>query len=447
MKTPKIIFFILLHILLGHLSHRIPMVSTVHAYSVLALGVFWAIRGNIPNLAYTAAYIVGGEVFWRMTNARIFWEYGKYSISFIFMILLITRGFKKPFFPIIYFCCLLPSVVFLPTMLFNADAISQNQISGNLSGPLLLTISTLFFSKARLTPPQIRRLLFYLVFPIISALSIVGYMTYTAEDLYFTAASNAATSGGFGPNQVSSILGLGALAAYLLFFIGKPGIVQKVLLFLIAILMATQSALTFSRSGVYTAVCASIAATFYLVTNRKNIMKIIFTMLVIVLIANFFVWPRLVRFTGGAIEKRFKETSMTNRESLFNQDIQLFMNNPLFGVGPGQSAKRRTQDLAGAAGHTEFSRLLAEHGMFGLLALILLGSMTFQILTRKKILLGQAISVASLTWAFLFMAVNAMRIAAPSFMFGLAALTLFEFNPQMMRRPPPPPAVIPEPKT
>jgi hypothetical protein len=50
----------------------------------------------------------------------------------------------------------------------------------------------------------------------IAALALFGILTN--PDITFNTESNFATSGGFGPNQVSSMLGLGALS--LLFFLG-----------------------------------------------------------------------------------------------------------------------------------------------------------------------------------------------------------------------------------
>lgn len=434
MKTWKIIFLIAAHVVLGQLAHRVSMIATVHAYVFFGLGLFWVLRGNVPNIVYTAAYLTASEVFWRMTEAQIPWEFGKYSVGAIFALYLITRGWKKPFLPVMYFCGLLPSAIFLPMLIKNVTRVSASQISGNLSGPLLLMLSVLFFSKVFLTPLQLKKMFFYLIFPIVSILSIAGYMTYSVEGLYFSAASNSATSGGFGPNQVSSVLGLGALAAYLLLFIGNSKFIPKAILVLIAIAFATQSALTFSRSGVYTAVLSSMAATFFLVSKRKNIFGIFFAVILILGVAHLYVWPRLVGFTGGAIEKRFKQTSMTNRESLFAQDLQMFRQNLILGVGPGQSGKYRSTEMIGSAGHTEFSRMLGEHGIFGFSSLLFLLLCAYGLVRRKKTLLGQAVTVSCLSWAFLFMAVNAMRIAAPSFAFGLAAVTLVEINLQMFRQ-------------
>lgn len=431
MRPWKLIFLIFLHLGIGQIAYRVPFFSTVYAYAVLLTGIYWALRGNAIKLAYVAAYLVGAEVLFRMTQAQAFWEFGKYSVGGIFLLYLLTRGIRNFFLPAVYFSFLLPSAFLL---LPAADQIQARLLSGNLSGPFLLMLSVIFFSKVKITFLQLQNILLCLMLPVISILSIASYLTYTAESIYFVTASNVTTSGGFGPNQVSSMFGLGALTAYLLLFTGKSNFLSRALLFFIALLFATQSALTFSRSGVYTAVCSCLVATFYLVRKRKNFFKIFFTFVLLLGIGHFFVWPRLVVFTQGAIEKRFKETSMTNRESLAQQDLQIFLDNMLLGVGPGRSADYRPDKHLGTAGHTEFTRLLAEHGFFGIFSIIILLIMAIKAFLKKKFPLGQAVTAASLVWAVLFMAVNAMRIAAPSFMFGLAMIKLIEIDAQSLRR-------------
>ena len=51
-------------------------------------------------------------------------------------------------------------------------------------------------------------------------------------------------------------------------------------------------------------------------------------------------------------------------------DLELWARNPILGVGPGMAAWGREEILdARISAHTEFSRLLAEHGLFGAAAL------------------------------------------------------------------------------
>lgn len=68
--------------------------------------------------------------------------------------------------------------------------------------------------------------------------------------------------------------------------------------------------------------------------------------------------------TGGAEKSLDKITS--NRAGLFVKDIELFTDYPIMGVGVGASTYLR-DDFKGYAPHIELSRLLAEHGILGIL--------------------------------------------------------------------------------
>ncbi len=429
MKTWKLLFLVGLHFILGHAFRLYPILATGHAYLLLVIGVFWAFRAKTTHILYVAAYIVGSEVLWRMTSARIFWESGKYMIVLILGIRLITRGWTRPFLPLMFFALLLPSTLFLPFKLYSADQKIVQDVSFNLSGPFCLTIAVLAFSKIKITKQQLLNIFIKQALPVVSILTISGDGTKTAEDLYFTE-SSFATSGGFGPNQVSAILGLAAFCLGFCLMAYRWKMVPKVILFLLAMALATQSALTFSRGGVYAASVAAVAAAICLMKNKKNWYRIVLIFGALLLIANFVVWPRLIKFTGGAIEKRFKETSMTNREGIFMDDMRLFAENVWLGVGPGQAKKVRSFDQ-GAASHTEFSRLLSEHGIFGVLALLSLLIMAFSLIKRGRNSFHRAVALSGVLWSFAYMLVNGMRLAAPCLMFGLSAAQFFDNLPSL----------------
>src|SRR5690606_21380738 len=69
--------------------------------------------------------------------------------------------------------------------------------------------------------------------------------------------------------------------------------------------------------------------------------------------------------------------------------------------------------------HTEYTRMLAEHGMFGLVALgCLLALGTVPVLRRQRP--GErGVHLALVFWAFAFFVVSAFRLAAPAFLLGL----------------------------
>ena len=64
---------------------------------------------------------------------------------------------------------------------------------------------------------------------------------------------------------------------------------------------------------------------------------------------------------------------------------------------------------------------LAEHGIFGLIALMLLGWMSYQRLRRPAPLLSKAIVAAFTAWSLLYMFHAAMRMSIVSFIFALGS--------------------------
>ena len=68
-----------------------------------------------------------------------------------------------------------------------------------------------------------------------------------------------------------------------------------------------------------------------------------------------------------------KVSDTTGREDIARADLEVWFDNPVLGVGPGVAKEYRAATFGrAAAAHTEFTRLLAEHGILGLVALIIL---------------------------------------------------------------------------
>jgi O-antigen ligase len=137
----------------------------------------------------------------------------------------------------------------------------------------------------------------------------------------------------------------------------------------------------------------------------------------------FVIWPRLEALTGGAIGERFSSTSSSGRDLLIQADLKTWSENPIFGAGPGLGAKNRIEFFKSAAAHTEYSRMLAEHGLLGLMSLVTLGLMAAASI-RGSTRLEKTLAAALLVYSLLQMTVDGMRLAAPGFAFGLAAARL-----------------------
>jgi O-antigen ligase len=103
--------------------------------------------------------------------------------------------------------------------------------------------------------------------------------------------------------------------------------------------------------------------------------------------------------------------------------MQMFYDNPILGVGVGMNKQYR-EEMLGIVGasHNEITRMLAEHGLLGVINLLILLIVPIINYFSNK----QYIFLISF-YLFWFLTINhaAMRIAAPAFIYGL---TLLKFS-------------------
>lgn len=420
----KIFFFIILHIGLAFVMRSFQILATIHAYLVFLIAVWIALTSkDLGKVAALCAYIMGAEVLWRMTNAQVFWEFSKYAIVVIFVIALFRYGKTKGIFlPIGYFFLLLPASAITITELGFTTA-TRSTLSFNLAGPLAAMVSMIFFQQIQANEQKIGSWVWAMVYPIVSILTIALYSTVTAEDLVFISESNFTTSGGFGPNQVSAILGLGALVLFL-YTILHPSRHAKIWALLLGIIMTIQSILTLSRGGIVNLIVAFFFALLHLVRRLKRGISSLLFILVILAVSFYFALPRLNEFTGGMLETRYSELETSGREEIAREDFELFKQQPLLGIGVGMSPYYRNifNPNTQIAAHTEYSRVLAEHGVLGIISILLLILNLWVSYRRAPKGSSKAWIVAFIVWALVEMAHSAMRVASISFMLGLATV-------------------------
>ncbi|MCB0019983.1 MAG: hypothetical protein KDE09_19470, partial [Anaerolineales bacterium] len=180
----RTIAFIIGHIPLSFLLSFSGWAGAVHAILVLFIGMRAAVHRNYDRVLAVLAYIAGAELLWRMTSARIFWEYGKYaSIALAIFTILVSQkrtfGLKPD-----YQIKLNPALIFylaflLPSVVLTFDALDLNevrrQLSFNLSGPLAITVLGLFLWQYSANRGSLVQLLLALVAP------IVGILTLSAQ--------------------------------------------------------------------------------------------------------------------------------------------------------------------------------------------------------------------------------------------------------------------------
>nr|WP_158231466.1 O-antigen ligase family protein [Gaetbulibacter sp. 4G1] len=388
------------------------------------------------------AYVLGIEVLLRMTGGVVFYEANKYLVIIFVILGLFYNGFnKKGTLYLLYIILLIPSV-YVSLYLLDVGNDIRKAIAFNLSGPVCLGISALYCFGIKVTKSQLESIVNFAIFPLTSTLVYIILYNPNIANIATGTASNFAASGGFGPNQVSTILGLGLFLVTVRFFYFSKTKLIKYLDLLLIVLFSFRAIVTFSRGGVFTAVIMIIAFIFiqYKTMNKKEKNKMLVSTSIFLLIAAI-TWILSTIQTNGFIEKRYanqnalgqeKKDVTTGRGDLFLMEFEEFKSNPFVGVGVGRVKDLRFQRTGiHAASHNEISRIIAEHGLLGVVAFftLLFVPLFFRFGNRSNVMFYSF-------YLFWLLTINhsAMRIAAPAFIYALSLLQVVNEKPLIYRK-------------
>jgi len=419
-----VVSLLLLHMALAPFEKGRPILVLLHGVTALGVALIYGTNPRYPLRTMQAvAYICGAEVLWRMCarTGALPWEFGKLAmIAILAVAILRSSRFRGSWLAILYIALLLPSAA---TTMIQMDLDSARQaLSGTLAGPLAMALSLFFLSQVQLTQSQLVKIFFCFIVPLCGVAFLCYSGTFGAAEVAFGRTSNKGASGGFGPNQVSATLGFGILCALFWFLTEKGRPQVRVLLGLLMAWFAVQSALTFSRTGLYLTGLSVAIGVMPLLRNARARWTVLGLATLTFLLAYFLVVPWLDSFTGGALGDRFRNTNLTNRDKFWKAELQMWKAHPILGVGVGVSDSMRMEgDVGEVQAHTEYTRLLAEHGMLGLAAQTILLVCLHAALRRARCPYALAVCLAMVTFGLLFMVVSATRLALLALAFGLAS--------------------------
>jgi hypothetical protein len=425
-STFLIIVFIGLHIPLALLMEAFPNFAAAHALLIFLIGVLLAFRSPVdsPRPLYIIGYLVGAEVLWRATGAaRILSVEQVRYVSMVMIAIMFLRHRKQqiPFFPILYVCLLLPSlinyigydVVFLRFWAVSA-----------LIGPIATGVFSIFLYKRALDSKTLSTLGFFVIAPLVGTATLV-FLNLATLDVTFTAGSNEIASG-FGANQVSNALAMGVMFCWLLLIKQNIKLTSRAVILIIMIGLTVPMLFTFSRSGPWTiAIIVMITSLLMMVLSPYRIWAFFIVMIFALILMWLIPWFNTV--TSGAFIQRYTDTSGSGREELAQSEFAIWLENPLFGIGPGM-ARERVDDYYSRTElqtHVEYTRVLAEHGMLGLVAMLVLivsGANNFFKADQWQSKIWIA---AFLLFTFAFIGNSSYRITVPSFLYALTWANLF----------------------
>ena len=423
-RTFVVVGAILLHVLMGVLFSKVSVLSMVHALAVGVLA-FWcaATDRSLMRLALAAAYIAGSEGLWRITGATLIWEYGKYTMAASMIFALVLHGRIKPYWPpMVYLALLIPGTLLTFTMVDLEKA--RQLVSFDLSGPISLAVSVFFFSKVKLTQRQVAKMLLCYIIPTVMIVALIVLGLAAQEEVVFRKSSLAAASGGFGPNQISAALGLASLCCFLVATNRSVPLLLRIFFGLAILAFASQSALTFSRCGLFYFAGGFLLSTMVMMRNPQMAIQLGLLLAVLAALIYFFVFPWLDAFTGGAMSDRFTSGEMSKRDTIVAMDLKIFQENAFLGIGVGRAKEVRQAMEHRASSHTEYTRLLAEHGFLGVLAIVMLFWMGFIHFWRPRTVEGRALAAGMVAYTLMYMMGNGMRQVLPGLTFGIAACTV-----------------------
>jgi O-antigen ligase len=204
------------------------------------------------------------------------------------------------------------------------------------------------------------------------------------------------------------------------------------------VFISYRAVVTLSRGGVVAGVlCIAIFLLYYFAQAKSKVKNEIIGIFAIFIGALMLAWFVSSNQTMGLTEKRYanqnaagvqKKDITTGRTELILEEIDGFITNPFFGIGSSRAKDRRIeQEGQGVTSHNEISRTLAEHGIFGVIILIILLFKPLDLRSKNR---KNYYFYAFLAFWFATINHSSMRIAAPAFLYALALLNVVnEKNP------------------
>lgn len=376
--------------------HVILAIATVLLSNIFLIFWFYFVLIQRSNLIFstniynkkaklileTLVYLAPFEMICRMarTSPLIPFELGKY-LTFVLLVIGLKHSNKSDVVGWLVVLFTIPGI-----LMGWSGAPDYRYIVFNIQGLINLGIGIVFFSGLRkykegINIDSIVRLLLY---SLVCALVYAFLVTPNYDEIDFQLSANFEASGGFGSNQVSTAFGLGMFLVFYLWlkgfsFTGLPKLFDLALLGLFFF----QGLLTFSRGGVIGGVLGIILLLYNVISqsNSKLLLKKIGRLFFLGIPIIIFLAISANELTGGKLLLRYQgetagtlagskeksaNTLTSGRYEIFLGDLDIFVDNPILGVGVNQSRyiRRFSPDVVA---HVELSRLLAEHGILGLI--------------------------------------------------------------------------------
>lgn len=378
-----------------------PWPLIIWFYSSLLGSLYYGLQAKSSSSLLVAiiTYFISFELLARMSNASPFipYEMGKYLL-FVLLLLGVLKFKTKAigaFFMVLF---LIPSL-----FIDSSGRVRFLDLVFNFLGPINVGLAILFCYGKKVSFSRFWNIIRLAIYPMIGVFAQSFFNTPDLDSVEFELGANSIASSGFGSNQVSTGLGLAAFLVFA-FWINRYRLTpfRGVDLFLI-LLLAGQGLLTFSRGGMIGTAIGILVILFFLrsATNSeifKYRVAKVGKLMIPALVAIVGVFYTINILTNGMLILRYSgetkstlagtkikslNTLTTGRFAIFEGDMNLFLDHPILGVGVGASRYIR-ETMQNVVAHVELSRLLAEHGLLGLIYFGILIYYGLQVLKNNK---------------------------------------------------------------
>lgn len=436
----KMLLWVVIHIAIGVLSSFTKIILIIWLYIVI-LWFLFKILAKVANkelyLIAMICYIGSFDVIGRMARASpmIPYELSKYMLPplLVWGLIMSKKRWNTGFTML---------ALILPAFFYDVSGVAtwDNLIFYGL-GPITLSLSVAYFYGKKISMDFMMVCLRMCFYTSLMSLSFAFFKTPSYDKIEFTLSANFDTTGGFGSNQVANVLGLGAFIVFIKLMINKTVSGNRVIDVSILGVFLLQALLTFSRGGVFNAFAGAISFIFFLpkFTTLSQGLKInrgrLISFLIIIGILGYGIFLFVDNVTGNKLSLRYSgetyttqvgvkqksvSTFTTTRYDIMLSEFEIWKDHLIIGTGMGASQHLRPNYYASSiSSHTEFSRLLAEHGIFGLLFLVTWLSIYFTIIKRNKEI-NKSLLISLFVISFFTSTHSAMRVFITPLFAGLA---------------------------
>jgi len=426
---------LLLHIGMAFAIYLFRPISFLLANGILLFWLIYILQNKNKNneALMAAAYVAGSEVYFRMTDGMIFYETGKYMIIIFLLVGMFFKGTSSKTVPYWLFILMMVPGILVSAINISYGAEFRKLVAFNLSGPVCLGIVAVYCYYKKIKKSDFEKVILMLLLPLISNMFYLYLYTPSLKESLINVSANYSATGGYGPNQISTIFGMGFFLISTRLFLVKDKLVNLIDFILLG-LMGYRAVVTFSRGGVFTGIiCISTFLIFYYYKMDRRSRSAVFRKILFIGAVGLGVWTFSLVKTYGLIGNRYtnkdasgrlKDDITTGRSELIETELHAFINHPLLGIGVGKGKEYREEQLGiEIATHNEISRMLSEQGLLGLISLIILIFVPIIFWFKFE---NNYYFLAFLAFWFLTINHSAMRIALPAFVYGLALLYIVD---------------------